>query len=141
MKPLFPGLMLFLPVAFPAAAQGLRDPAALLASADADHDGRISRSEFQAARLAQFDRFDRNGDGVISRADFGRIVSMRPQAGARIDALIAEADLDHDSKVTRDELAHAPARIFDEADINHDGFVDQTELEAARARLRTMRGQ
>jgi Ca2+-binding EF-hand superfamily protein len=132
-------LALLLAVAAPAAAQGLRDPAAVFDSADTDHDGRISRAEFQAARLARFTELDRNGDGVISREDFSRILAFRPQAAPRIDALIAECDLNHDGKVTREEMARAPARVFDMADANHDGFVDQSELAAARTRLRAQR--
>jgi len=122
-------------------AQPLRDPAAMFAAADTDHDGRISRAEFQAARLAQFDRMDRNGDGVISRDDFTRIMAFRPQAAPRIDAMISEADLNRDGRVTRVELAHAPTGLFDHVDTNHDGFVDKAELAAFKAMLPAYRGR
>ncbi|MDE1917058.1 MAG: EF-hand domain-containing protein [Sphingomonadales bacterium] len=138
MKHQFAAFALLLPFAAPLAAQGLRDPAAMFDEADANHDGRISRAEFQAARLARFARMDRNGDGVISREDFTRLIAFRPQAASRIEAMIAEGDLNHDGKVTREEMAHAPMRVFDMADANHDGYVDQAELAAARTRLRTM---
>jgi hypothetical protein len=124
--------------AMPAPAQALRDPAETLAQADSNHDGKITRAEFHAARQARFDSLDRNGDGVISRADFARIIAFRPQVGTRIDAFIAQADANHDGQVTRDELAHAPDTLFDQADANHDGVIDQSELAAASVRLRTM---
>lgn len=39
---------------------------------DPDQDGRTSRQEFLARTAAWFARMDRNGDGVITTADFGR---------------------------------------------------------------------
>jgi Ca2+-binding EF-hand superfamily protein len=51
---------------------------ALLESADADHDGKITKQEFLDSRAEQgaklFDRFDANHDGVLDAAE---------QAGAR----------------------------------------------------------
>ena len=37
--------------------------------ADADHDGKVSLAEAQAAALARFDRVDTNHDGVLSDAE------------------------------------------------------------------------
>lgn len=126
----------------PAMAQrfGGGDGTQIFESADANHDGVVTRAEFLAARNARFDRMDRNGDGVIDRSDFARLASFRPQAMGRIDALIAQADANHDGKVTRAELAAAPAQAFDLADANHDGKVDRDELAAARATVSAMRG-
>jgi Ca2+-binding EF-hand superfamily protein len=126
--------------AIPASAQLMgRDPAAMLDKADTDHDGRISRAEFVAARAANFAKFDRNGDGVITRDDFSRILKFRPQAATRIDAMMAEMDTNHDGKVTQAELAAAPTLLFDRADTNHDGFVDKTELARLRAMMQQMK--
>jgi Ca2+-binding EF-hand superfamily protein len=51
---------------------------ALLESADADHDGKITKQEFLDSRAEQgaklFDRFDANHDGVLDASE---------QAGAR----------------------------------------------------------
>ncbi|NMN06432.1 MULTISPECIES: EF-hand domain-containing protein [unclassified Novosphingobium] len=111
----------------------------MFAGADANHDGRISRDEFMAGRSARFAELDRNHDGVISAADFPRLAAFAA-AKAKMDALITSADADHDGRVTRQELAHAPTTMFDMADANHDGFVDQSELTAFRANARAMRG-
>jgi Ca2+-binding EF-hand superfamily protein len=111
----------------------------LFAGADTNHDGRVSRVEFIAARNAHFDRLDRNHDGVVSAADFPRLARF-PAAEAKVNAMIAEADANHDGVVTRDEMANAPSTILDMADANHDGYVDQAELAAFRAKAQTMRG-
>lgn len=125
---------------FPASAQMMgRDPTAMIEKADADHDGRISRAEFVAARAADLAKLDRNGDGVISRADFGRILKFRPKAGTRIDAMIAALDGDHDGKVTQAEIAAAPTLLFDRADADHDGYVDKAELTQLRTLMQQMK--
>ncbi len=111
----------------------------MFTGADTNHDGRISRAEFIAARNARFAELDRNRDGVISAADFPRLAAF-PAARAKIDALVTGADANHDGVVTRDELAGAPTTMFDMTDANHDRFVDQSELVAFRADARTMRG-
>lgn len=107
--------------------------------ADANHDGTITRAEFAAARVARFAEMDRNHDGVISKADFGRLAKFRPEAAERLDMLIAQADADHDGRVTQAELAAAPTPIFDRADTNHDGVIDKDELATLRATIATMK--
>ena len=132
--------LLLAAVAAPAFAQmPVRDPAAIFDQADTNHDGRVSRAEFIAARSAHFARLDRNGDGVISSSDFPRIARFRPQAVDRIDRLISEDDANHDGKLTPAELAAAPTPLFDRADSNHDGFVDKAEAAAIRSELRVAR--
>lgn len=122
-------------------AEAQRDPAAMLVDADRDGDGVVTRAEFLAARAARFDKLDRNHDGVISRDDFGRLARFRPQAGERIDSFITELDTNHDGKVERSELANARTPVFDMADTNHDGRVDKAELAAFRTRAEQMRQQ
>lgn len=110
-------------------------------AADTNRDGRITRAEFAAARLANFARFDRNHDGVVSPADLGRIARFRPQAAEALRLFIAGADINHDGQVTRAELAKAPMPVFDRADANHDGVVDGAETAALRADVAQMRGR
>lgn len=109
-----------------------RDPAAAFEQADADKDGKVTQAEYAAARSRHFAQLDHNGDGVVSRADFPR-ASSRPQIAARLDAMIAEADLNKDGQVTREELAKAPMPMFTRADTNKDGAVTQAEIAALRA--------
>jgi hypothetical protein len=56
---------------------GWNDPAPMMLGLDGDGNGQISRAEFLAGTSAWFARRDRDGDGVITPADFGR-----GQAGA-----------------------------------------------------------
>lgn len=100
-------------------------------TADANHDGRISRAEFLAARNARFDRIDKTHDGVINRADFPKAANHQ-QALAKIDAHIAAADANHDGSISRAELAGSATPFFDKADGNHDGFVTKAEIAALR---------
>lgn len=112
-----------------------------ITSADVNRDGRITRAEFASARLANFNRLDRNGDGVVSQADIGRIARVRPRAGQALQQLVAAADANHNGQVTRDEMAKAPIPVFDRADINHDGVIDRNEMAGFRTTLAQMRGQ
>lgn len=54
--------------------KGKRNPAngMLREVTDADGDGLVSREEFMAAVPAWFANMDRNGDNVVTTADFGR---------------------------------------------------------------------
>lgn len=115
-------------------AQAARpDPAAMFDRTDANKDGKISRGEYVAARSSRFDTLDHDKDGVVSKADFPR-AAANPQTAARLDALLSEADTNHDGKVTRTELGRAPSPGFDRADTNRDGVVTRTELAALRAK-------
>jgi Ca2+-binding EF-hand superfamily protein len=132
-------------VAMPVQAQpgrgGGRDPAAMLQTADVNHDGVITREEFSEARLARFAKMDRNGDGYVSRDDFGRILRLRPQAGQRIDALLAQGDSNHDGRLSREEQRAAPMTLFDRLDTNRDGRIDAGEMSAAREHAEALRGE
>jgi len=53
----------------------------------------------------------------------------------------ADADTDHDGRLSRTEAQAAPyvARHFDAIDTDHDGYVTRAELRAARGRLQAVR--
>lgn len=120
-------------VAMPASAQlGRRGGGDRFAQADGNGDGIVTREEFKASRSARFTQMDRNGDGAISRDDFGRLLRFRPEAGQRLDEMLAEADVNHDGRLTRAELDQAPMPLFDRADANGDGRIDARERTAAK---------
>ncbi|MEC3861514.1 EF-hand domain-containing protein [Mesobacterium sp. TK19101] len=56
------------------AADGMRNPAngMLREFTDANGDGEVTRDEFIASVPVWFENMDRNGDGVVTVADFGR---------------------------------------------------------------------
>lgn len=114
----------------PANAQD-RDPLEMLAEADANNDGAIAWTEVVALRTQNFNRLDRNSDGVISTSD-------RPRGpfGARFDEAFAQVqrqfDANSDRRVTRAEMIGAPAPVFTEGDTNNDGVLSAQELSAIR---------
>lgn len=101
--------------------------------ADSNHDGMITRAEWQTYRAAQFSRFDRNGDGILSEADRPRLVGRRD--GGRLAEMMALLDQNHDGKVSRTEFVNGPMPAFDQVDLDHNGVVDGYEIKQAEARL------
>jgi len=117
------------------AQPGKRDFADMLAKADTNNDGVITRAEFTEARAKLFKRMDRNGDGYLSEDDAPRF-SLRGKNGKdRIAQAILLTDKDGDGKVSYDEFVNGPSILFDRADTNHDGKIDAVELAAFRAVL------
>ena len=108
----------------------MRDGAAL-ENADADHDGKVTRQEFTAARAEQFAKLDRNGDWFVDDTDGG--VGGRGKRQQAAAAIRARLDSDGDGKVSKDEFADAGTPLFDRFDANHDDVLDEKEIEAARS--------
>ena len=106
-----------------------RDGAAL-EQADANHDGKVTKQEYNDARAALFARMDRNGDGFIDDADSRAGGNERGQRAAK--ALRGRIDSNGDGKISKEEFVNAPTMLFDKFDANKDGVLDATELEAAR---------
>ncbi|HTJ18233.1 MAG TPA: hypothetical protein VL494_15730 [Steroidobacteraceae bacterium] len=102
-----------------------------LEQADANHDGKVTKQEYNDARAALFARMDRNGDGFIDDADSREGANERGQRAAA--ALRGRIDTNGDGKVSKDEFVNAPTMMFDKFDANKDGVLDAQELEAARA--------
>ncbi|WP_029911751.1 hypothetical protein [Caulobacter sp. UNC358MFTsu5.1] len=127
------------PTPAPAGAARRGDPAALLANADADRDGRVTLAEFHDARVRLFDRLDRNGDGFVSGEDAPRRRARRAPGGGRLAELTAGLDRNGDGRVARAEFVDGPSRLFDRADANGDKVVDAAELNSLRAALAAMR--
>lgn len=111
----------------------------IMATADANKDGLVSRDEYRTARSMKFARLDRNGDGAFSKGDYERLAKVRPEAAQKMDMLISEADADKDGKVTRAEYDAMPMPMFDKADTNGDGGIDKAEMAAAQAQMEAMK--
>jgi hypothetical protein len=73
------------PDGLPAGPLGGRSAAEMIARADQDGDGRVSRQEFLETRTAEmeamFDRIDANGDGFLDEREVGQMAE-RLRAGA-----------------------------------------------------------
>lgn len=98
--------------------------------ADANQDGVITRAELIDWRKANFARFDRNGDGVLSDTDMPKLLRGTSMS-AQFDRLKAQFDANRDGRVTRQEFVGAPTVLFDAADYNHDGQLTRGERDAA----------
>lgn len=123
------------------AAQPITDRAAIIermGEADLNRDGVVTRAELITWRTANFTRFDRNQDGVLSDADIPGFVRMTPMAG-QFEMLKAQFDVNRDGKVTRDEFVNRPTTLFDLADANHDNQLTKAEIDAAMQAQRAAR--
>ena len=125
-------------VASPSAARERADPMEMLAQADANRDGAVTRAEFVDARRARFAKMDRDGDGYFSDGDLPRLV--RKRAGEKIARATQGFDANRDGRLSRDEFVNGPARVFDLGDANGDGRIDRDEMERLKAQIAARKG-
>jgi Ca2+-binding EF-hand superfamily protein len=111
---------------------------------DADKNGSISRSEFEAHASARAERrAERRGpDGMRGGRGMrhGRMMRHRgpgAMAGGRFGgAMFERMDSDHDGRVSLAEASARALEMFDRADANRDGTVTMEERRAAMQRFR-----
>lgn len=125
------GMMIFL--AFTAVAQnpnlpqrrGLNQPpnrrARIARQWDLNRDRQITRNEWRG-NPAAFDRWDRNGDGMIGRNEAGFWRGRQQGLGLR------RLDTNNDGMVTRNEWA-GNAVDFDRFDVDKDGILKRGECQ------------
>jgi len=107
-----------------------------------------TKAEAEARAEMLFNRLDVNHDGAVTQDEVDQFAkAMDAQTGgdtnitARIARRMAEADADHDGKITLAEAKASADRRFDAADTNHDGTVTPEESEASRAAARAQAPQ
>jgi Ca2+-binding EF-hand superfamily protein len=105
------------------AAPAAEEPAAAFARIDGNHDGRVTREEWQGG-LGEFQALDRNSDGVLTRDEF----LSTDLAHARQERLFRWMDANHDNRVTQAEW-RGDLTKFQRLDRNHDGVVTLAEME------------
>lgn len=120
----------------PASAQSV-DTRALsrVSAADSNHDKMVTRQEFVTYRAGQFQRLDRNHDGVLSPADVPRLAGRSPM-GMDMESMMTQFDANRDGVVNRAEFVNGPTPAFDLCDADHNQVVTLAEIDAARARQR-----
>lgn len=104
---------------------------------DTNHDGAISKKEFDAFHSKHFKELDANHDGKITQDEMEAAhPHMHEHARMHGDHLIGKrfeaADTNHDGALTREEAKDMPmlSEHFDEIDTNKDGKVTPEELKA-----------
>jgi Ca2+-binding EF-hand superfamily protein len=107
-----------------------------MASADLDHDGKVTVSEFKKAQAERMiSRLDTNKDGKISKAEMNAMQAMMGQraggaagGGDRMAAMFDKLDTNKDGVLSHAEIEAGAKRRFDMADTNHDGWLSKGEL-------------
>lgn len=105
-------------------AGGPRDPFARL---DTNKDGKITRQESQAAKVARFKAIDTNKDGVVTREEADK--ARNGQRAASRAERFAKMDANKDGRVSKTE-APMPDERFQQLDSNKDGALTESELAA-----------
>jgi hypothetical protein len=99
----------------------------LIATFDADGDGRVSAAELKAAVARTFRASDPSGTGRMGYIEYA---DWATRWLGNADALPSPftVDANGDNIITPDELQGALAHIFARLDADHDGFVTHKEL-------------
>lgn len=123
----------------PAAGQAAR-PANMqlverMAAADTNGDGAVSKPELIAFRGANFDRLDRDANGMLTTSDIPRFAA-RLNPSLDFNSLLGQFDANRDGQVSRNEFVNGPTAVFDAADANRDGLLTAAERNAAIAAAR-----
>src|SRR5258706_3858248 len=98
-----------------------------LARFDRDGNGVVTRVEMRTTESERFDKIDANHDGQLT---VDEIQAAHREAAAKH---FAAKDTDKDGKLSRAEVAKMPDAMFSRIDANHDGFLTPDELAAAHS--------
>jgi Ca2+-binding EF-hand superfamily protein len=122
----------------PGPDKGERSRASLLQRLDADKDGKVTKSEFDAVHAAQFKAADKNGDGFVDKAEFTAFDTERRAAfgarnpdarsEARVGRIFAALDADNDGKISAAEWKASGERRFGRFDRDGNGVIEAGEL-------------
>jgi len=100
-----------------------------LARFDRDGNGAVTRDEMRTTAIERFEKADANHDG---RLTLDEIQAAHRERAAKH---FAEKDTNKDGKLSRDEVAKMPDEMFARLDTNKDGFLTPDELAAKAGRF------
>lgn len=124
-------------MAQPAPGGGMRG---FITQADANHDGNITRAEWDAARAARFTQEDADHNGSLSAAERphwggnnggGQPPAGGPPPGGGEHHRMMNADSNNDGNVSRTEYDAQSAAMFQRLDADSNGTINAAELQAA----------
>ena len=111
----------------PSDSRGSRMADHILKRVDTDHDGKISKVEFDTEGSAMFKRLDKNSDGKIASDEMPQH-RWGHMAGMMFDRM----DADGDGKVTKAEFSAAGDKMFQKLDKNGDGVIEKDEMQPSK---------
>jgi hypothetical protein len=110
------------------------------ASAQTLPDRPVKRVEVAAAAKAQFQKIDANHDGIVTRAEFEAYRAKQAASGGDDNPFnhvgghwFDHADPNGTGRVTLEQAEQHPLQMFDMADMNHDGVLSPAEAQMAMA--------
>ncbi len=122
------------------APQGMRGgPEAMFERFDANGDGVITGEEAKTQRALMFDNLDRNEDGYLDGPE-KRLVRKKQHARHKIHRAERRADrqlaldTNKDGKISLAEFEAKPSPLFTNLDKNNDGAISANEHQAAKAK-------
>lgn len=112
----------------------------VFAKDDKDGDGLISKDEF-GGPVEHFPHLDADGDGYLTREEVaggtggqGRNQGSPPPPGKTLEEHFAQSDTDGDGVLSAEEFTGPPDH-FSLIDVNEDGVLTKEELAGARDRI------
>lgn len=98
----------------------------MMAFFDADKDGRLTQDEIDTVRAGQLEKFDADGDGTLSLAEYQALWldAMRERMVDRFQ----DHDADGDGRVTGAEFGRRFAEMVRYMDSNGDGVLDAEDM-------------
>jgi Ca2+-binding EF-hand superfamily protein len=124
----------------PAAAPTAEELTDTLMAFDANHNGKLEKSEVPERMQGMFERGDANHDDVLTREEISKLAEANRQqqsGGGRgegrgrgpgaFDLAFNALDADHDGEISSSEIANAPAALK-HLDRNADGQITNDEV-------------
>jgi len=128
-RPLLACALLLVGCCATCAAQTLPDtPDARFKALDTNHDGHVSKSEFEGR--AAFAAMDTDHNNRISAAELEKAIGPQQDGTLSAAQRIGSADNNGDQALSGEELRRALEKRFHWLDTNQDGTVDLSEMRA-----------
>jgi Ca2+-binding EF-hand superfamily protein len=100
---------------------------------DTDHDGAISRAEYQAWIDGRFSRLDANGDGVVDADEIAASPATAKRVQKRAERFVRHYDTSGSGNVSKADFEAREMKRFDRLGNGADSITED-EFKAAHAR-------